>query len=282
MSKSGNAFPEIAFSPGLAAKSIPGSAASVNACPLCASKPQVTMRAARNNRRPRKQRPDAPSNSENTGAEKPSTHRNPQRVRVNSTTPSLREQLQFIKTRTEKKKPRSDAVRTSFRRSKAETVLFHAHRRKQLVDESVPDGKYSLEEAPILFIDGYNVIGQWARLKKHRNRGDLMTARQMLLHDVTEFSHIRGWSCVLVFDAYGNGTTSLCKLLSISFSPLTTFRVSLFQRTPRTYRRPTSSSRSSSPATRRPTRTSSAKCSRKSSAARGKCGRRRMTGRRRW
>lgn len=68
----------------------------------------------------------------------------------------------------------------------------------------MPDGKYALEVDPVLYIDAYNVICAWPRLRKHRDRGDLETARRLLLHNVAEFAHVRGWQCVVVFDAHGN------------------------------------------------------------------------------
>ena len=34
---------------------------------------------------------------------------------------------------------------------------------------------------PLLFVDGYNIIGKWARLKKRKERGDLAGALLLLL-----------------------------------------------------------------------------------------------------
>lgn len=93
--------------------------------------------------------------------------------------------------------------RTRFRRKKSET-LYGGNGRINDDDVGMQDGKYSIREDPVLFIDGYNVVGAWPRLKKLRDMADLDGARTLLLRDVEEFAHVRGWMCELVFDAQGN------------------------------------------------------------------------------
>ncbi len=57
--------------------------------------------------------------------------------------------------------------------------------------------------APVLLVDGYNIIGAWPKLVKLRDRGDLEGARERLVKDLVDFSHYRAWVVMLVFDAYG-------------------------------------------------------------------------------
>lgn len=146
----------------------------------------------------------------------------PQRI-SNSSQLSLREQLALARDAaaavvdaTEKQaKPR---VRTKFRRKKTGySALADVDRNDPRVrngewrrargesDEAdIPDGKYVLGLPPIALIDAYNIVGQWAKLAKLRNRGDMEGARDALVAEVSEFSSIRGWRCLVVFDANGN------------------------------------------------------------------------------
>lgn len=93
-------------------------------------------------------------------------------------------------------------TRTKFRRRKHQ-VARSGKRPGDVTD--LPDGKYEIEQEPILFIDAYNVIGAWPRLRKWRDKSDMETARRLLIDDVVEYSHVRGWECVVVFDAQGTG-----------------------------------------------------------------------------
>ena len=120
------------------------------------------------------------------------------RVDVNSSTLSLRQQLRIAKASTEIETLSKPVTRTKFRKKKDP-----AARPSKPEQANTPDGKYSLEKPPIIYIDGYNVIGMWPRLRKWREKNDMSTARQLLINDVTEFSHVRGWDCVCVFDAHG-------------------------------------------------------------------------------
>ena len=58
---------------------------------------------------------------------------------------------------------------------------------------------------PTLFVDGYNVINAWPRLKKPFAKGDLATARRLLLDDVADFT-IRRYETTVVFDSNGGLT----------------------------------------------------------------------------
>lgn len=128
------------------------------------------------------------------------------RVDLESSTLSLRQQLKLARAAAEKTD--SAKVRTRFRRKKGDFTATSGKQRRRGEDADVPDGKYSVDQDPIIYIDAYNVIGAWPRLRKHRDRNDMETARHLLLRDVAEYSHVRGWECIVVFDAHGNGSFS--------------------------------------------------------------------------
>ncbi|CAN8061926.1 unnamed protein product [Agarophyton chilense] len=142
----------------------------------------------------RKPRPSSPEQTSKPGQQPPP------RVNLENSTLSLRQQLHIAKSNAEASVPIKPVVRTKFRRKKDE-VLRSGKRVKD--DAHIPDGKYDYGQEPIIFIDAYNVIGAWPRLRKWRDRSDLETARRLLLDDVTEYSYVRGWECVVVFDAHG-------------------------------------------------------------------------------
>ncbi|KAL5555360.1 hypothetical protein UlMin_037596 [Ulmus minor] len=63
-----------------------------------------------------------------------------------------------------------------------------------------------LEKAvPVLLVDGYNVCGYWAKLKKHFLNGRLDIARQKLVDELITFSMLREVKVVIVFDAMMSG-----------------------------------------------------------------------------
>ena len=91
--------------------------------------------------------------------------------------------------------PASPARRTSFRKIAKEGGERNT---TKAVDEDV---EVDLRD-PLLFIDGYNVINMWPRLKKRFQKGELLEAREMLLADVADFT-ISRFESVVVFDANG-------------------------------------------------------------------------------
>ncbi|CAB4267712.1 unnamed protein product [Prunus armeniaca] len=58
---------------------------------------------------------------------------------------------------------------------------------------------------PVLLVDGYNVCGYWAKLKKHFINGRLDMARQKLIDELVTFSLLREVKVVAVFDAMMSG-----------------------------------------------------------------------------
>lgn len=136
----------------------------------------------------------------------------PVRINVENTTLSVRKQLSLVRRFQEQQqlgdtpKRNKPLQRTSFRRQKDDEQQRRRRKRNAEVrDTDIPDGKYETDVEPIMFVDGYNVIGRWPRLRKWRDRDDLEHARRLLLDDVAEFSAVRGWECVVVFDAGGSG-----------------------------------------------------------------------------
>jgi predicted RNA-binding protein with PIN domain len=106
---------------------------------------------------------------------------------------SVRTQIRLVRRFRAQAAP-SRAQRVRFRRDKA-----NAERRG---DEDEVDWEFG-QSPPLLLVDGYNVIGFWARLKKRKLRGDLAGARDMLIEDLSEcFADGRFEPCV-VFDANG-------------------------------------------------------------------------------
>ena len=49
-------------------------------------------------------------------------------------------------------------------------------------------------------MDGYNIIYEWARLKKHMTKGDPQRARQLLIDELENLRSIKGWRIEVVFD----------------------------------------------------------------------------------
>jgi predicted RNA-binding protein with PIN domain len=56
---------------------------------------------------------------------------------------------------------------------------------------------------PLMFVDGYNIINKWPRLKKHMARGDLEKARRLLLEDLEQLASLKRWRIECVFDGGG-------------------------------------------------------------------------------
>lgn len=54
---------------------------------------------------------------------------------------------------------------------------------------------------PLLFVDGYNIIGLWPQLSQTRDRHGLEPARKDLTEILLNYSAACGWETQLVFDA---------------------------------------------------------------------------------
>jgi len=174
----------------------------------------------RSKRETRKNPPPPGGGSGGGGASRAAANNAPPPARVDANLNlSLRAQLRAAKAAaaeaaaaapgggTGKPKP---ALRTKFRRNKDDEAVVEAwtakQRRKAEERKRMPDGKYVVGPAPLCFIDGYNIIGWWPQLKKRRDAGDMDGARRRLMGYVEEFATVRGWECVVVFDANNTGT----------------------------------------------------------------------------
>lgn len=60
--------------------------------------------------------------------------------------------------------------------------------------------------APLVIVDGYNIIHKWPRLKKHMQKGDPQRARELLVDDLEGLRSIKGWRVEVVFDGHGRST----------------------------------------------------------------------------
>ena len=147
-----------------------------------------------------KKRPKRPRTTNESGNSSPA----PARINVNSGTPSLRTQLKLIKQARATTERRAPIAHTSYRRRKSDAVAWAEQRMRREEAEALPNGKYANGARPLCYVDGYNVIGYWPRLRKRMERGDLQEARQILVNLLAEFTHLREWDVVVVFDAYCN------------------------------------------------------------------------------
>ncbi|EXB36884.1 hypothetical protein L484_016489 [Morus notabilis] len=125
-------------------------------------------------------------------------------------TSNVKQNLQFLrlwKVEFQKRKSSTPKPATSYRRKRVEkedlpednefyrdptTTLYYTNQ--------------GLETAvPVLLVDGYNVCGYWAKLKKHFMNGRLDIARQKLIDELVAFSLLREVKVVVVFDAMMSG-----------------------------------------------------------------------------
>lgn len=62
-------------------------------------------------------------------------------------------------------------------------------------------GKMALSKRDILYVDGYNIINSWPKLKE-LSKYSLEEARELLISEMAEYSSLSAEEVVLVFDAY--------------------------------------------------------------------------------
>ncbi|CAK7357234.1 unnamed protein product [Dovyalis caffra] len=141
-------------------------------------------------------------------------------------TSNVKQNLQFLKIWKEFQKRKSSTPKpsTSYRRKKVEKEDLpedtELYRDPTLTSTFRPTGKallfalltmmYSTNQivdtgVPVLLVDGYNVCGYWAKLKKHFMNGRLDIARQKLTDELVAFSLARDVKVVVVFDAMMSG-----------------------------------------------------------------------------
>ncbi|KAK6159736.1 hypothetical protein DH2020_003117 [Rehmannia glutinosa] len=124
-------------------------------------------------------------------------------------TSNVKQNLQFLKLWKEFQKRKSNTARptTSYRRKRVEKDEIpedtELYRDPTLTLYYTNQG---IETAiPVLLVDGYNVCGYWAKLKKHFMNGRLDIARQKLIDELVNFSMLREVKVVVVFDAMMSG-----------------------------------------------------------------------------
>jgi predicted RNA-binding protein with PIN domain len=137
------------------------------------------------------------------------------RVTTNSLVP-VRRQLLYAKLNKEFFKRASAGFRqnkpalrtTKYRRTwDDEEIEAKAEERKRKGQD--PDWDVILSRSavqPLVIVDGYNIIYQWKRLKKHMLKGDLSHARQLLVDDLENLRCIKGWRIEVVFDGRKRST----------------------------------------------------------------------------
>lgn len=125
--------------------------------------------------------------------------------------------------------PAKAVVRTSYRRAwDPQELELKAEERRQR-GSAKEDWDVILNRtvaAPLMIVDGYNIIHKWPRLKKHMVRGDPGHARRLLLEDLENLRCVKGWRIECVFDGtkrninnmgpLGHGASSVTKSMEQS------------------------------------------------------------------
>jgi uncharacterized protein len=70
----------------------------------------------------------------------------------------------------------------------------------------------------VLFVDGYNIIGLWPRLREKRDRDELETARRELIEVLVNYSAVQDFEARLVFDAQYRDTPSVKESITKNLS----------------------------------------------------------------
>ncbi|ACK66900.1 protein of unknown function DUF901 [Rippkaea orientalis PCC 8801] len=71
---------------------------------------------------------------------------------------------------------------------------------------------------PLLLVDGYNIIGSWASLKKTRDRHGLEPARRELIESLINYTAHNGYETQVVFDSQYRQTPSSLEQYSPNLS----------------------------------------------------------------
>ncbi|PIA55418.1 hypothetical protein AQUCO_00700007v1 [Aquilegia coerulea] len=147
--------------------------------------------------------PSSSSNHNNTNKD---PYSNARRI-----TSNVKQNLQILKLWKEYQKKKSNTPKpaTSYRKKKVhkeelpEDTEFYQDPTMTLYYTS--QGLEMETGVPVMLVDGYNVCGYWAKLKKHFLNGRLELARQKLIDELITFSSLREVKVVVVFDAMMSG-----------------------------------------------------------------------------
>ena len=135
----------------------------------------------------------------------------PQRVTSNSLV-SVRRQIRYAKMKKELMSSstsfRSTAARTAYRKKGPVGPDELAEARQARKEKATDDWAAitNSTSSPLFIVDGYNVIYQWPRLKKHMLNGNPKRARDLLINDLEELRVIKGWRIEVVFDGRERST----------------------------------------------------------------------------
>lgn len=116
---------------------------------------------------------------------------------------------EYIKKSSQTSFRQAKKTRTAFRKRLDDTeqtsLLLEKRKRNSNVDWDVilKHGNGTSTAGPLMLVDGYNVIYQWSRLKKHMMNGNTQRARELLVRDLEELHNIKGWRIECVFDGFG-------------------------------------------------------------------------------
>ena len=155
--------------------------------------------------------PATPSSSP-AAASTPVSHAQPLRVLSDINVP-VRHQIQMARINKQLQSTsgssfRQQHKRTAYRRSvteeEAEEKALERKKRGQNPNWDVILSRN--RTSPLVIVDGYNIIHQWPRLKKHMVKGDPGRARQLLIDDLENLKTIRGWRIEVVFDGTRRNT----------------------------------------------------------------------------
>lgn len=120
-------------------------------------------------------------------------------------TSSLKQNMRYLRLLKEIERRRSKTVKpaTSYRKKKVKKEELKLPEDMELFTDPSPSLYFTNQvlgiAIPVLLVDGYNVCGFWAKLKKHFKNGRLDIARQKLINDLVTFSMVREVKVVVVF-----------------------------------------------------------------------------------
>jgi predicted RNA-binding protein with PIN domain len=152
------------------------------------------------------------STSEGTTTPSSESHSPPPLRVTNSINIPIKRQIQWAKLNQEIKNSgtsfRQPRKRTAYRKqidedSHAEMLDIKRSRNSHVDWEVILSNGNGTNAGPLMLVDGYNVIYQWSRLKKHMVKGNTAMARDLLVRDLEDLHHAKGWRIECVFDGFG-------------------------------------------------------------------------------
>lgn len=158
----------------------------------------LSMRSGKEKKK-KKASSDSSLSSSSSASSSSSSSSRPMRVTSNSNV-SVRQQIAWARAC----KRLASYTESSRRNQTTKRFRQVSDGKQSSVEDTVEDVDYSALRPPIVFIDGYNVIGA---MEKSRNKDssslniDLEEARDSLISDLSVLRAATGWDIQLVFDA---------------------------------------------------------------------------------